>query len=190
MKSVAWLLLVGKYQNQMKILVELPGGFKKEYFKNKHTVCLQYSVLHTVCCIQCAAYSMLHTVFCAAYCVMYAVYSKYVYNMQHIIRSENCIMSKSNKILQSQMWYYPMLHRMIVVVTFNIKFRMLNVRLRLSVLCKYAEWTNSTRVISVMRNLATNRSPRWVRLYLTVEMHYHFGDLTYYMLHIMKLLRL
>ena len=80
---------------------------------------------------------------------MYAVYSKYVYNMQHIIWSENCIMSKSNKILQSQIWYYLMLHRMIVVVIFNHQisyaayeiwwYGMLNVGLRLSVLCKYAE---------------------------------------------------
>ena len=35
MKSVALSSLVGKYQNQMKILVELPDGFNKEYFKNK-----------------------------------------------------------------------------------------------------------------------------------------------------------
>ena len=37
MKSAALSLLVGKYQNQMKILVELPDGFNKEYFKNIFT---------------------------------------------------------------------------------------------------------------------------------------------------------
>ena len=53
MKSVVWLLLVGKYQNQMKILVELPGGFKKEYFKNKHTaLCMLSTVnMYTICSI-------------------------------------------------------------------------------------------------------------------------------------------
>ena len=56
MKSVAWSLLVGKYQNQMKILVELPDGFKKDFFKNKHAV---FCMRQTVCCIMYAACYMI-----------------------------------------------------------------------------------------------------------------------------------
>ena len=51
MKSVAWLSLVEKYQNQMKILVELLGGFKKEYFKSKHAALCIYCYVYTVCSI-------------------------------------------------------------------------------------------------------------------------------------------
>ena len=66
MKSVAWLLSVEKYQNQMKILDELPDGFKKEYFKNKYAYSFERTVLSifydleiTLCQSQIIYYSML-----------------------------------------------------------------------------------------------------------------------------------